>query len=69
MKRKINKIIKSQGAVLKSYKTYRSNMGCQIYEIKAVKNNKVFNLDDGYYIGDPNGKENMLQTIFNNLNK
>jgi hypothetical protein len=52
MKRKILSIIKKQKSELIAYKTERSDMGVQTFEIEYKNiNGKYFRFSDGYFVG------------------
>jgi len=63
MKKEFLKICKDLGQTIKSYKTYRSDFGCQVYEI--ILGNHVFH--DSYIIGERNGKERLLERFKDEL--
>jgi len=67
MKNNIEKLIKSLGLNLITYKTYRSDKGCQVYEV-YVSNGLVNHLfSDSYFVGSGIGGEYILESLKNEL--
>lgn len=63
MKNKIHNLIKKLGLSILSYKTYRSDMGCQVYEVYVTNGvqNKLYN--DSYFVGQKGGKDYILESM------
>jgi hypothetical protein len=62
MKRQFQSIAKKRKAIIKDYKTYRSDFGCQVYSIKLkLGNGKSITYDDSYFIGEDSGKAKVLK--------
>ena len=58
MKKKLYKIAKNKNASILDYKTYRSDMGCQVYNITVLfKDGEERLFDDSYVVGELNAKE------------
>lgn len=62
MKRKILSIAKKFGCDVFDYKSYKSDMGCQCFDLYIVYNSERYNFDYGYYYG---GEVNNLINEFN----
>lgn len=61
MKRKIFAFAKSVGATITRYHSYRSDMGCQCYEISFTYKGKTVHHDDGYFVGEEGGAEKVFK--------
>jgi len=65
MKRKILSLIKKSNLTLVAYRSYRSDMGCQVFDIWVAYDNglniKIF--DDSYFVGQLNGREYILKSF------
>lgn len=61
MKKLFIQIASKYGITIDGYRTYRSDMGSQVFDMKLMFNNDFENYSDSYIIGDPNGKELLLQ--------
>lgn len=55
MKRKIYQLVKKYGVIVDHYNSYRSDMGCQVFEINfKINNRRNLYFNDAYWIGDSN---------------
>jgi hypothetical protein len=63
MKRKFIKIANYLGVSIDLYKTYRSDMGCQVYEIIVSKNGVKSSFDDGYYPPESGAQDKILSAF------
>lgn len=60
MKREIYKIAKTHNVDLSDYKSYRSDMGCQVLDVVINYNGEVENHSDSYFVGENGGKQKVL---------
>lgn len=68
MKRKIYAIAKKYNVEILSYKSQRSDMGVQMFEMTLRNQNRyVWIHDDGYYVGEKNGREKIIEYFAENL--
>lgn len=64
MKKAILAICKQHEAVIKNYRTYRSDMGSQVYDVLFKrKDGKEVWLADSYIVGEDGGKEYILNQV------
>lgn len=69
MKQKFYNIAKKTGHIITNYITYRSDMGCQCYEISVDLNNCRYNkFYDGYFVEEELAKEKILRRFKSWLN-
>jgi hypothetical protein len=63
MKKKIIDILNNLNLTILRYKTYRSDMGCQVYEVYATNGveNHLFN--DSYFVGAAKGQQYILTQL------
>lgn len=65
MKKKFYKIAKDLGLEISSYKTYRSDMGCQVYEVVVqYPNEEQLSFEDSYWVGSGEQAKNDLLAMF-----
>lgn len=65
MKRKFNNIAKRLLVEIYLYKTYRSDMGCQVYNIQvALSNGDMFSFSDSYFIGSGQSEKDKILVMF-----
>ena len=70
MKRKIYAIAKKHNVEILSYKSGRSDMGVQMFEMTLKnQNGDVWIHDDGYYVGEKNGREKILEYFEQDLSE
>ncbi len=63
MKKKIYKIAAKFGKIIRKYNTYKSDMGCQCYEVEVnIGYGKVLVFNDSYFIGS--GESHKVLTQF-----
>lgn len=69
MKRKFLTIIKKYGYSLLEYRTYRSDMGCQVYDISVqMPGGKILLFSDSYFFGgNPNDKQKVVNQFESEL--
>lgn len=62
MKKKFLFIAKKYRVEILEYKSKRSDMGVQMFKIKLKnRNNTIWYHEDGYYVGQLDGRENLLE--------
>lgn len=70
MKRKIYAIAKKHNVEILNYKSGRSDMGVQMFKITLKnQNGYVWIHDDGYYVGEKNGREKILEYFEQDLSE
>ena len=56
MKRKFYALAKQFGLKIEKYQSFRSDMGCQVFDITAISpNGSMINFKDSYFIGENKG--------------
>lgn len=62
MKKKFFSIAKKHGVEILEYQSKRSDMGVQMFKMKLKNENGTISFhDDGYYVGESNGREKLLK--------
>ncbi len=67
MKKQILAIVAKSGFELMHYKTERSDMGCQCYEVQIKVGGKTYCFNDSYFVGS--GTKNSIIISFNDFIK
>lgn len=60
MKKRIFVLAKKLGIEITGFKTYRSDFGCQVYEIHFSDRGEF---SDSYFIGDPLGRKYIIEMV------
>jgi uncharacterized protein YxjI len=62
MKKQFYLIANKMGVIIDSFKTYRSEEGCQVYSIQlSLASGRTFTYDDSYFVGEESGKGKVLK--------
>ena len=66
MKKLFIKIAKDSGCDILAYKSYRSDMGCQVFDIVVRTSNGIARQhSDSYFIGEDGGKQKVIDYFKN----
>ena len=61
MKKLFIKISKDSGCDILAYKSYRSDMGCQVFDmVVRTSNGIVMQHSDSYFVGEAGGKQKVI---------
>ena len=64
MKTELIKIASNNNVSIRGYKTYRSDMGCQVYNILVLfEDGEVLWFNDSYVVGELNAKDWILKSF------
>lgn len=70
MKRKFHQIAKKLNCQIQNYRSYRSDMGWQVFDMLVIApNGNRSSIDAAYIVGDPNDRSKLLPSFEEELIK